>query len=266
MSGHDVHRDDMFDEDPTLAAFARDLQDAAAATPAPVIGASLAAVLEGRAPVTVYPEVVETPRARVVRGPARLRWAVGAAAFAFGAGSLGVAGALPGPVQRQVARMAQVVGVDVPDGEDDAPATRTITPPTTTTSMTIPTATSIVPPVGTTVLSGQQSAGEESPDEPETPARDDGIPDRVDDGIEDDGAPENEDDSSGAGSGDLDADADADADTESSGPGSGDEDGSDELVGGAGSSDELVGDAESSDEDPVDADDLGDDAKSSEQA
>ena len=172
MRGNDVHRDDMFDEDPMIAAFARDLQDAAATTPAPVVGASLAAVLEGRAPATAYPDAVETPRARVVRRPARLRWAVAAAAAIFGAGSLGVAGALPGPVQRQVSRMADVIGVDVPDGEDDTEPTTTTTPPTTTTtSTTIATTTSTAPPVGTTVLTEEQDAGED-PGKP-APERDD---------------------------------------------------------------------------------------------
>lgn len=135
MTGRDVDRDDMFDHDPSLAALARDLQDAAAATPAPAIGASLAAVLEGRAPATVYPEVHAPRRERAARRPVRLRWAAGVAAFGVGVGSLGVAGALPGPVQRQVARMAEVVGVHLPDGVDrPGPTTTTTTPPTTSTS------------------------------------------------------------------------------------------------------------------------------------
>ena len=125
MAGHDVHRDGMKD-DPTIAAFARDLQDAAAATPAPAVGASLAAVLDGSVPTDVYPEVVLPGQLRRGRRSLRLRWAAASAAFGIGAGSLGVAGALPGPVQRQVSRMAEVVGVDLPDGR---PTTTTITPP-----------------------------------------------------------------------------------------------------------------------------------------
>ena len=131
MAGHDVHRDGM-ENDPTIAAFARDLQDAAAATPAPAVGASLAAVLDGRAPTAVYPELVLPGRVRPSRRSLRLRWAVASAAFGIGAGSLGVAGALPGPVQRQVSRMAEVVGVDLPDGRPATTTTTIILPPPTT--------------------------------------------------------------------------------------------------------------------------------------
>ena len=148
MSTRGVHRGDMFDDDPTIAAFARDLQDAAAASPAPAVGASLAAVLDGRAPAAVYPEIVSPARVRPARRSLRLRWAVAGAAFGIGAGSLGVAGALPGPVQRQVARMAEVVGVDLPDGRPDADPTRTtpvrpVVPPSTVVVTPTP---SVVPP------------------------------------------------------------------------------------------------------------------------
>ncbi|HEX4903846.1 MAG TPA: hypothetical protein VFU93_00235 [Acidimicrobiales bacterium] len=136
------------ENDPTIAAFARDLQDAASATPAPAVGASLAAVLDGRVPTDVYPEVVLPGHVRTARRSLRLRWAVASAAFGIGAGSLGVAGALPGPVQRQVARMAEVVGVDLPDGQPTT--TTTVTPP----PVTVPASTS-VPPRPTVVPAGE---------------------------------------------------------------------------------------------------------------
>ena len=163
MRGHDVHHEDMFDGDPMLAAFARDLQDAAAATPAPAIGEPLAAILEGRAPATVYPNVVEVPRARAARRPARLRWAVGAAAFTLGAGSLGVAGALPGPVQRQVSRMAEVIGVHLPSGEGDARRrpTPTTPAPTATTPSTV-----VVPPRPSVVPANDRPVPSTGPEDP----------------------------------------------------------------------------------------------------
>lgn len=222
----------MFDEDPMLAAFARDLQDAAAAMPPPAIGAPLAAILEGRAPATAYPEVVAIPRDRLVRRPARLRWAVAAAAFTLGAGSLGVAGALPGPVQRQVSRMADVIGVDVPDGRDDAPVTP-ITPAPIPTPRASATATSTKPPVGTRVLGGEQDADElETSEEPE---RDDGEDTRgrgrpgeeddrdEDDRDEDDDAPADDQDRVGHDTEDTDDLDDLD-DLDSSGRGSVDQD------------------------------------------
>lgn len=220
MRGGDVHRDDMFDEDPTIAAFARDLRAAAAATPAPAVGPALAAVLDGRAPATAYPDVIETPRARVVRRPGRLRWAVAGAAALVGAGSLGVAGALPGPVQRQVSRMAEVIGVDVPDGEDDAETTTTTAPrPTTTTaSTTIATTTSTAPPVGTTVLAGEQDAGED-PGKPAPERDDEGGRGRGRGGV--DGEPDDRDDDARGGDSSRpeSGDADVDVEVERGGPG-----------------------------------------------
>jgi hypothetical protein len=143
VSSGDVHHDDMFDDDPVLAAFARDLERAGESTPPPAVGPALAAVLEGRAPIATYPEVT-VPAERPARRPtrARLRWAVGSAAFGLGIGSLGVAGALPGPVQRQVSNLADHVGVHLPDGADDEPAT----PPAPTTSTTRPEPTTSIAP------------------------------------------------------------------------------------------------------------------------
>lgn len=125
MTARGVHGDEMFESDPQLAAFAQDLQAAAATTPPPVVGMSLAAVLEGRAPA---PVPADLPRVHAARRSRRARWAIGTAVFGLGMGSLGVAGALPGPVQRQVARVADVVGLNLPDGVPatvpSAPTTR----------------------------------------------------------------------------------------------------------------------------------------------
>jgi hypothetical protein len=121
----------MFSDDPQLASFARDLQEAAASQPLPEVGAALAAVFEGRVqpPVPSFiPDVRPRPRSR------RLRVVIGGAVFGLGVGSLGVAGALPGPVQRQVARMGDVVGVDLPDGETTTTTTSTTVDTTTTTT------------------------------------------------------------------------------------------------------------------------------------
>ncbi|HVM55663.1 MAG TPA: hypothetical protein VM262_20935 [Acidimicrobiales bacterium] len=122
MSGPHVHRDDMFDDDPAIAAFARDLRAAADAAPAPAAGPALAEVLAGRAPAPSYPGPV--PDGRTPSRPGRrraLRAALGGAVAATVVSTLGVAGALPAPVQRQVARVADVIGLDLP-GDDPAPA------------------------------------------------------------------------------------------------------------------------------------------------
>lgn len=155
MSTPGVHQGDMYDDDPTIAAFARDLQDAAAASPAPAVGASLAAVLDGRASAARYPEVVSPGRVRPARRTMRLRWAAAGAAFGIGAGSLGVAGALPGPVQRQVSRMAEMVGVELPDGGADAEPTRTT-----------PASTVVVPPPQPLVPAADRSVPSTVPEDP----------------------------------------------------------------------------------------------------
>jgi hypothetical protein len=129
----------MFDDDPVLAAFARDLERAGASTPPPAVGPALASVLDGSAPIATYPEVVVPAERAVHRSHrTRLRWAVGLAALGLGFGSLGVAGALPDPVQEQVSDLADHVGVHLPDGNDDEPA-----PPAPTTTTTVPTTTTI---------------------------------------------------------------------------------------------------------------------------
>lgn len=219
----------MFDDDPTIAAFARDLQDAAAASPAPAIGASLAAVLDGRAPAAVYPEVVSPGRVRPSRRSLRLRWAVAGTAFGIGASSLGIAGALPGPVQRQVSRMADVIGVDLPDGRPTT--TTTVTPhPSVVPPSTVPRRPVVVPadelPVAppTTVEDGDRTDDQGRDD---SRGRDDDLDDESSDrsvqddddelesrgpghGIDDDRGPVSEvtDDEDHSGSGDEDDGAD----------------------------------------------------------
>lgn len=130
--GRDVHPGEMFEDDPHLAAFARDLRSAADATPPPAVGASLAAVFEGRAVAAAPAWLPPTTRRR----RAGMRWVIGGAAFGLGLGSLGVAGALPGPVQRQVARWGDVVGVDLPAPAEDTPVTSVV--PTTAPPSTVP--------------------------------------------------------------------------------------------------------------------------------
>lgn len=168
MGRRDVHRDDMRD-DPTIAAFVLELQDAATATPAPVVGASLAAVLEGRAPVPAHPDVALPPVPRRSRRSLRLRWAVAGAAFGLSASSLGMAGALPGPVQRQVSRIADVVGIDLPDGNGGAEVDLT---PTTPVPPIVPPSTVVVPPRPSVVPAD---------DRPVLPANDRPVPSTVPD-------------------------------------------------------------------------------------
>ena len=212
MTPSGVHRDDMFNDDPTIAAFARDLQAAAASTPAPAVGVTLASVLSGQAPTVAYPEVhAPHSRGRVVRRSARARWAVAGTVFGLGAGSLGIAGALPAPVQRQVARMAEIVGVDLPDGQDSPTTTITVPEPATTT--TVPTTTSTTLPTSTTV--GPVIAGDDGSVATTSTSRED---DNSGHGNDDDGDDaDNPGNGNGHGSAD-DGDEDQDED-DSSGPG-----------------------------------------------
>lgn len=185
MTAPGVHPDDMFDGDPTIAAFARDLRQAAETTPPPVPSAALAAVLAGRAPVATYPDVTVPIGSRAARAgwrPARLRLAMGGLVAAAAALVLAAAGALPAPVQRPVARMAEVVGFDLPGGTAElAPATTT-----TTTTTTIPTTTVVPPPATTVVVVDDPSDDEGGDDEDDTPPstrepRDDGRDDEDED-------------------------------------------------------------------------------------
>lgn len=118
MADDGVHPDEM--QDP-LDAFLDDLRQAAAETPAPAVGDALATLFrDGTAPV-----VAPAPRRRP---SGRLRVAVAGAVSGAVLGTLGVAGALPAPVQQRVAGVADVVGVHLPDGQSD-PTTPATPPP-----------------------------------------------------------------------------------------------------------------------------------------
>ncbi|MCU1377672.1 MAG: hypothetical protein JWN29_655 [Acidimicrobiales bacterium] len=123
MSTGDVDRGEMPDE---LDTFLDDLRSSAADTPALLPGDALATLFrEGIAPVAA---------------PLRRRWAVCAVvAGAVGGlafGGLGVAGALPRPVQQRVADVVDNVGVHLPDARPATTTTVTVPPATTTTSTT----------------------------------------------------------------------------------------------------------------------------------
>jgi hypothetical protein len=121
MSSDDVHPYEMPDP---LDAFLDELRHAAAGTPAPEVGDALRTLFqEGAAPV------LTAPAGR--RRSGRMRVAVAGAVAGLTFGGLGVAGALPGPVQSGVAEVADVVGVHLPDGHDDPT-------PTTTPEPTVP--------------------------------------------------------------------------------------------------------------------------------
>jgi hypothetical protein len=110
----------MFEDDPQLTAFAQDLRAAADALPAPAVHDELAAVLAGDA---LAPLPAWLPTRRRARRSVTLRVTIAGAAFGLGVGSLGVAGALPDPVQRQLSHAGDVVGVHLPvPAEDHAKA------------------------------------------------------------------------------------------------------------------------------------------------
>ncbi|MCU1374328.1 MAG: hypothetical protein JWO68_1614 [Actinomycetia bacterium] len=145
MTDDGVHPGEMPDE---LDAFLDDLRHAAADAPAPAVGEALATLFrEGTAPVVVV--------------PARRRWAVRAvvagavAGVAFG--GLGVAGALPRPVQRRVADVVDHVGVHLPDARPATTTSTTVTVPLTTTPPT--TATPAPRPVTTTTTVDDHGGG-----------------------------------------------------------------------------------------------------------
>jgi hypothetical protein len=146
-----VHPGDMFEHDPDLAAFARDLRAAAASGAPPTVGPVLAAVLEGR---EAPPAPASLPDPSPRRRRTGLRWAIGGAVFGLGLGSLGVAGALPDPVQRQVANLGDVVGVHLPEPASDSPATSVV--PQVSPPSTVPPARSSHP---TTSVAGDHRGG-----------------------------------------------------------------------------------------------------------
>ena len=146
MTRHDVDGSEMFEDHPELEAFAADLRQAAASTPAPRVGAALAAVLDGSmapAPADI-PVPVSRRRRHRLDARARLRLVLaGGVAVVVLLMITAASGGLPDPAQRNVARFAEQLGVDLPDGDDegdsgvdkarsadDRPAPPTSTPPT----------------------------------------------------------------------------------------------------------------------------------------
>jgi hypothetical protein len=141
MIGHDVDGGEMFEDHPELEAFAADLRQAAASAPAPRVGAALAAVLDGSmapAPADITVPVGRRRRRRLdTRARLRLVLAGGVAAVVLLITA--ASGGLPDPAQRNVARFADHLGVDLPDGDggegtghsdEDRPTPPTSTPPT----------------------------------------------------------------------------------------------------------------------------------------
>jgi hypothetical protein len=239
MTGRDVHPHDMFDDDPSLSAFARDVREATEAGPLPEVGGALAAVLAGRAPATAYPE--SDPPAAATRGWASPQWRIrlGLAVVGTAAAVLvfGAAGSLPEPAQRQVARLASAFGLHVPDGDDGSEPVETTTT-STTTSTTLPTPTSTAPtttvtaPVATTTAvaptttttadDGRGNSGRGRDDDGDGPGRG-----RDDEDKGNDTPPttdrRNDDDRSGPG-GPGEDDDEGDEGDDSSGPGNGEDD------------------------------------------
>jgi hypothetical protein len=154
----------MFEDDPGLVGFARDLRDAAASAPPPMVGPALAAVLDGRERPQA-PASLPDPSPR--RRRTALRWALGGVVFGLGLGSLGVAGALPDAVQRQVANLGDVVGVNLPDPAD---STTTIAPALVPSS-TVPPARASRP--SDTVADARGGADSGTSDAPPSPGQSD---------------------------------------------------------------------------------------------
>jgi len=122
VTERDVHPHDM-PHDP-LDSFLDDLRSAAADTPLPAVGDALATLFrEGAAPIA-------SPAPRAGRRWS-LRGAVAGAVAGVALSGLGIAGALPAPVQHGVATVVHHVGVHLPDPE--------------TTTTTVPAPTSTVP-------------------------------------------------------------------------------------------------------------------------
>jgi hypothetical protein len=194
MGERDVHLSEM-PHDP-LDAFLDDLRSAAADTPTPAVGDELAVLFrDGAAPV-VSPAPAPRPRRWSVRA------AVAGAVAGLTFGGLGIAGALPGPVQRGVADVARQVGVELPDDEP------------TPTTVTVPDHPTRVAPTPTTA-----------------PARSDDAPGRSDDRRQDDDRGRGDDRQSSGGSDDApnpstSDDHGEDEDSSNRGSGSGEDSGS----------------------------------------
>jgi hypothetical protein len=130
----DVHQD-VFDADDGLAAFAIDLRAAADDAALPAVGGELARLFTDG-----LPPAGDAAAAATARRPLRRRVAIVlGAGLTLTASGFGAAGALPGPVQRAVADVADVIGIDLPssadaeDGPTPSPATtrppRPVAPP-----------------------------------------------------------------------------------------------------------------------------------------
>lgn len=136
MSVDDVHPDVIDELDAELGAELRAARDAA---PLPVLGMALARIFDEGLPPATAPAAGPSARRRAVR-----RATVLAGVGAFFAGGLGVAGALPAPVQRAVSDAADVVGVQLPHPSDDdderpgTPADAPVTVPSTVVAPTTP--------------------------------------------------------------------------------------------------------------------------------
>ena len=137
MTSFGVDPDDM-----SLSAFLDELRTAAADTPAPVADDALR---------TLFRDGLATASMRAPRRRLALRVAVAGAVGGLAFGGLGVAGALPGPVQRSVADVVHHVGVHLPSGAS-TPATTTTTVPVTTTTTARPAVTPSHPASTTTTV------------------------------------------------------------------------------------------------------------------
>ena len=159
MTDGDVHPGAMPDD---LDVLLDELRAAAAASPPPEPGAALTTLFrDGTAPVLA-------PAARRRRRRA-IGVGIAAAAAALGFGGLGVAGALPSPVQARVADIADQVGVNLPDGRPSA------TTSTTGPSPDAPRPTGSTTPSGSTPA-GPVDRGDEPPVDEPTPRST--VPDR----------------------------------------------------------------------------------------
>ena len=219
MSDGDVHLDEMFGDDPQLAAFAQHVRDAAAAAPLPALGDELTLVLaEGLPGIADGSSLTPTPAPRRTRS----RWvraAVAGAVAGITFGGLGVAGALPDSVQERVSRVADVVGVNLPTPALEAP-------PVPPVELPAPAVTNVSPRVQAPVFDAEDGddagtddapAPESVPVEDDAPGRSDDRGPRPDDRDDDPAGPEADD-------GDADADGDTDDDTDVDADVRGDED------------------------------------------
>lgn len=155
MTDDDVHRTEMPDD---LDALLHDLRGAADAVPPPAPGPALTTLFRDGAPA-VAPTAPARRRAVGV--------AVAATVAGLGFGGLGVAGALPAPVQDRVADLVEPVGIDLPHSDDGDPDPVVTTTTSTTTTSTSTTTTAPTRPTPSATAPGQTG---------ETPGRSDEAP------------------------------------------------------------------------------------------